>query len=257
MEKNEEKNEYLVALNEFYNLKHKYENNLKNSKYALIKNTDLTKQQKRNKFLKKKKLCINCQQEGGTIFTITKNNLSAICGNKNTPCDLNINIKKKHYKESNVLCEILQDEMNTIKREIIINKMDLLYQYKTEEEIVDIFEKLKEDLTNISMSYEDALHHYFQIVDNKIKKEEIKKFKSDFHNYLNEIDGLNTEYIETNNIELIKNAIKIYNEKIIPIVDNIQRVQYKETYIEYGDTNDSNINLIQNEYTISDLEIEI
>ena len=107
------------------------------------------------------------------------------------------------------------------------------------------------------MSYEDALHHYFQIVDNKIKKEEIKKFKSDFHNYLNEIDGLNTEYIETKNIELIKNAIKIYKENIIPIVDNIQRVKYKETYIEYGDTNDSNINLIQNEYTISDLEIEI
>ena len=55
MEKNEEKNEYLVALNEFYNLKHKYENNLKNSKYALIKNTDLTKQQKRNEMTQKQK----------------------------------------------------------------------------------------------------------------------------------------------------------------------------------------------------------
>jgi len=52
VEKNVEKNEYLDALNEFYNLKHKYENNLKNNKYALIKNTNLTKQQKRNKFLK-------------------------------------------------------------------------------------------------------------------------------------------------------------------------------------------------------------
>ena len=40
MEKNVEKNEYLDALNEFYNLKHKYENNLKNNKYALIKNTN-------------------------------------------------------------------------------------------------------------------------------------------------------------------------------------------------------------------------
>lgn len=252
-----EKNEYLESLNNFYSLKHKYENNLKNSKYALIQNKDMTKEEKRNKFLKKKKLCVNCQQEGGTLFTITKSNLSATCGNKNTPCDLNINIKKKHYKESNVLCEILQDEMNTIKRNIIINKMDLLYQYKTEDEIVSIFEKLKEDLTNISLSYEEAMHHYFQVVDNKIKKEEILKFKKDMHNYLNDIKDLNNEYLETKNIELLKNGIQIYKENVIPIINNIQRVQYKNMYINYDDSKTNEIHLIQNEYTISDLEIEI
>ena len=49
-----EKNEYLESLNNFYSLKHKYENNLKNSKYALIQNKDMTKEEKRNKFLKRK-----------------------------------------------------------------------------------------------------------------------------------------------------------------------------------------------------------
>ena len=253
-----EKDEYLASLNNYYNLKHKYENTIKNSKYTLIKNNDLTKKEKRNKFLKKKKRCVNCQQEGGSIFTITKKSLTAICGNKNTPCDLNINIKKKHYTKSNDLSEILYDEINDIKKNIIKNKMDLIYQYKTEEEIVDNFTELKEDLTNLSLSYEEALHHYFNVVDNKLKKDELKKYKTDFYNILIKINELNEQYKEEKNIDLLKSSIDIYKSNIIPLVKQIQSVKYKENYLNVEEkSNEKEYHLVQNEYTISDLEIEI
>ena len=41
-----------------------------------------------------KKKCVNCNKDGGTIFTIG-DSLIAKCGNKEQPCDLNINFERK------------------------------------------------------------------------------------------------------------------------------------------------------------------
>ena len=72
------------------------------------------------------------------------------------------------------------------------------------------------------------------------------------------INELNEQYKEEKNIDLLKSSIDIYKSNIIPLVKQIQSVKYKENYLNVEEkSNEKEYHLVQNEYTISDLEIEI
>ena len=88
------------ALNEYFKLKLKYEDEITKEKKKLINNISLSKKEKRTEFLKFKPKCINCKKPGGTIFqtvffqsTDTEDSnreYRARCGIVADPCNLDI-----------------------------------------------------------------------------------------------------------------------------------------------------------------------
>ena len=80
----------------YYELKQRYEKNIKARKNKVKKNKDLTLKEKRSAIKKIIPRCVNCNKPGGTIFDEKNGMLKAVCGSK-TPCDLNINIKRIRY----------------------------------------------------------------------------------------------------------------------------------------------------------------
>ena len=148
----DKENSYLERYKEFYSLKNKYDSYIRNKKQAIINSTLLSKKDKKYKFKHMKKKCVNCNKEGGTIFTIG-DSLIAKCGNKEQPCDLNITFEKKETITSKELSDLLHNEITNIRRVIVNTKMDYLFQYKTEEEIVTWVTRIIEELPDSANMY--------------------------------------------------------------------------------------------------------
>ena len=83
---------------------------------------------------------------------------------------MNITFEKKETITSKELSDLLHNEITNIRRVIVNTKMDYLFQYKTEEEIVEQFDELKKNLNELQASYSKALSMYLNIIDNKEKK---------------------------------------------------------------------------------------
>ena len=104
---------YLEALKNYYELKKVYEKQYYQKKLNIIKQTNLSTKEKKQKFQEMKKLCINCKKEGGTIFTNKNNTLKALCGNESNPCKLNIELQKGIYKSNNYYSKLFKPILQT------------------------------------------------------------------------------------------------------------------------------------------------
>ena len=116
------------ALNEYYKLKAKYQENY-HDKYIkpILRSNDKSKREKRLEYQKLPKAeCINCKRNVGSIFSIKKDQtelsrtFSASCGDLTDPCPLNINFDYTFRNELNKEMLEADNDINEIKNKIII-----------------------------------------------------------------------------------------------------------------------------------------
>ena len=92
-------------MNEYYELKAKYEQKLLNERIRIRKNK-VTKDEKISEYRKFKFRCIKCGKEGKMVFKRYKNQLKVSCPNEDKPCDLLININldvvQNYYSYHNI-----------------------------------------------------------------------------------------------------------------------------------------------------------
>ena len=69
----------IETINDYYKLKSRYEDIINNKKMVILKNKELSKKDKRRRFLQLNPTCINCKKEGGTLFLNENRVLSAKC----------------------------------------------------------------------------------------------------------------------------------------------------------------------------------
>ena len=113
------------TIEEYFKMKGKYEKKVKNTKKKLI-GSDLSKRKKKAKFNNIKKKCINCGQNGGTYFSNKNRILVAKCGNSETPCELDIQIKRPYLITLTKALNMTDKQIEHIKETIINLKLDLL-----------------------------------------------------------------------------------------------------------------------------------
>ena len=106
---------YYEELEEYYKLK---------NKYMLLKQKKLTEltgnygkdyDQKKQILAKYKPKCINCKQDGGTIFTETPELLRATCGNMFSPCKLDLVIARKKFAQISQKLLLTHENFKIIK----------------------------------------------------------------------------------------------------------------------------------------------
>ena len=156
--------EYLDKLKEYYSLKKKYDTNRKEKINKILKNPELNIRQKRSKYSKIKDNCISCDRPVGTDFKNNNGILTAHCGNKQAPCGLSIIINRGKFVKINKLIDTNEDKINSLKKEIICCKLNLLFGYQTEEYTINEFETLKEELTPILEEIVNYKHKYISII---------------------------------------------------------------------------------------------
>jgi hypothetical protein len=249
VEKSPEPEENVVeeATKRYYQLKGEYMKKYQNSKKK-ITSQDISKQEMKNKLKNMKIKCLNCKQFGGMVFSEKNRILSAKCGNQNSPCQLDLQIKLPKFMTFQQAAKITQDDINTIKKIIIDLKLDLLFGLKTEEEIQADFEENKTDykhrliqlkhvksvldaintveITNIvTQKKEDLTQRDYILLKQKQLMVLTKQFKSIISQYMQE-DGF------TQKNDLMKEAIELYNEQIFPLMELIRHTKYDVTIVE-------------------------
>jgi hypothetical protein len=237
-------------IKEYYKLKQVYETKIQSQKSSIIKNDKLTLKDKQDKFRKLTANCVNCGRKVGTIFENGENRLTAICGDKTKPCNLDIKIHRGAYIPLEELMNVFQKGVNDLKEEIIAVKLDLLFGYEKEAQVLEKFKKLKDEL---SKDLEDVMEYKTQYIEKMYRldnKTELDAKMRTFYNNVSAIKSTIEEFNETGKIQLIKDMIVVYDKEMLPLLDEIRNAKYK--YINMEQT-EGEIKLVRKIVTLHDM----
>jgi hypothetical protein len=263
----EEKEEGLTvntALKEYFKLKAEFENENNIIKKQIINNENLSKKEKHAAYLQLKPKCINCRQPSrtGTVFSNSFNKadynfdsyrtLKASCGNLEHPCNLNIKINLGHYEPIDDLMREVRDEITEYKNKIINDKNKILFGLIKTETAIKNFEDNKEMIEEYTTIYEEYLHKRNTVIDNSDKKIELDETMVQSYLYINQLKECIVNMNKTKNTKFALDAVVIYNNTLVPLLDKIRHLKYGETDVNHDDTNNT-CNLIQHKNKISDL----
>lgn len=246
---------YYEELEEYYKLK---------TKYMLLKQKKITElvgdygkdyDQKKQILAKYKPKCINCKQDGGTIFTESPELLRATCGNTFSPCKLDLSIARKKFIPIIEKLLTTHENLENYKKKIITTKLDFLFNYIEEEKAVELFETLKQQLNNSQESYNNLVNLYNSITNNEELKLLIQEKIQDFEiNKKQYCDALEL-FKSTGEISYLKSAVELHNSKLSPLGSELMKLKYKSSYVEKNEY-DQYI-FFQNSYNLEDLLIEL
>lgn len=251
------------AINNFYKEKSKYESLLEKNKKEIIKNKELSWKEKRLEYKKLKPKCINCKRPVGSIFTIKYNTdtnsgeeyrlLRAICGDRVSPCNFNININAGSYKSVITNFKNENESLQNYKLKIIDEKNKLLFGYISTEDAIEKFDGLKGDIADSSNLLSYYYKEYNDVFDNEEKKAEMKQLLTTSYLLINEIKTAIQQFKNTNNAQYCKDAVTMYVEQLKPQLDQLLKLKYSASFVDF-DSKHGVYSLIQKKHTIKDIE---
>ena len=247
--------EFLEKLNEYYRLKNTYDSLYNDKKNSILKKQSLNIKQKKNAILKIKRNCISCKRPVGTIFQAKDNFLYALCGDKSSPCSLNIKINRGLFVNIHELLDVFQEGVDEKKNKIIESKSDLLFNFKTENQIITLFNSIKNELNNdleAVLKYKTSL---INITENISNKQLIDSKTTIIYEKIDLIKDTMKQFNETGEIQYIKDILQIYSSELIPMIDSLNKIKYKYYTIEPKSNSNNEIfyHLLKKKYTLQNL----
>ena len=250
------------ALNEYFRLKEKFENDMMNYKKKIMNNNSLSKREKHASYLKLMPKCVNCKKPSkkGTLFSITFHpsndktdayrQFSVLCGNLANPCNLHIEINLGQKDTIDQLMADIRREIIDSKNDVINYKNKLLFGLISTETAIDNFDLNKSYINELTSIYERYLDKWNTIVENPHQKVELNESLTQSYAVIETIKKCIKELNETNNHKFAVDAVQQYNTILHPLLSKIRHLKYKENMV-YSD--DNFFKLIQRKYTYEDI----
>jgi len=205
------------------------------------------------------KSCIKCKKKGGTEFLRKvekaekgeRKRVTLIFRCKaDNPCDLNIEISLANYKLYEDLVKSLKKDMEDVKTKIIKLKLDLLFQLKDEDYVVNKFEQLKNKLQSLSKKLDKLQTTYKEKNNTFIIKRKDEETNDEYEEKIDREKGVNItsreiegiiskygklieEYKKTKNKSFLIDAFEKYHTQIVDLFDKKRKIQYQEGNVEY------------------------
>jgi hypothetical protein len=246
------------AIEYYFKLKQTYEEKIKRQKKRIFSNDSLSLKDKRLKLKQLKKTCIHCKKNGGTIFNVDGRQLTAICGAAN-PCKLNITIDRGQYENIQKRKLTLFHEIQFIHADIIMTKLNLLFNYIDEASAISSFDEFREDLDIISKNYTDESLKYIEITQPESRKTALKEYQATLFTETELLRNLHREYHKEPKQLLITAMVEKYITEIQPLVTKIRETSYTYSSVEKESditSKDPTNRLVELPYTLEQLYIE-
>ena len=253
------------SVNTFYKLKQDYEKNVTRMKQKIIHNTTLSNKDKRERFLLLKPKCVNCKKPVGTIFSIKDRKLVAMCGASSSGsnvkrCKLNISIDKGSTVSLETAVDTLKELRTSEKDDIIKNKLNLLFNFISEETALSTFETQKKSLESTESTIASYLKQLVTITELTDKKEQINISDLQIYEVIKSIKELllraKKEPDSGKSYQFIHDCSEIYVNQLIPILGVSNTLKYKYRHVIYNEADDT-YHLVENPYTTAQLEIVV
>lgn len=244
-------------IDEYYKLKQQYESKYEKAKKKILKDENLTTKEKQIRIKQIKEVCFNCKKLGGSLFLNDGKTLRIICGHKENPCKLNFEVNKDGlYFNAPTISKELSNNIEKAKDILIINKLEFLFSYISEDKVLEVLQKFKESYD----SQQEVLDYVNNVIvnstDSKDKERDIKDKEVELFVQIQEFKQLLSQYKEEGKQGYLDDALEIYTQKIIPISEQLRNTKYVENSVEYNDK-DNTYHLIQEPYNLKTLEIAL
>jgi hypothetical protein len=227
------------AIHGYYSFKERYNSALEKRRQRLINDPainwkTLSAQQKARRLAIIKPACIVCKQEGGSIFTETDGKLKAICGNISQPCGFHIEVSRGKYISLETLMNESLDEVRATKDEIIRMKLDLLFQFISEDELLEQFDAVQHKLQEQLKMYTEFRTHYLSVTDNDDSQKDMLIQTRVISERVAQIKEFMTEFKESEwkNRSIIDDILVLYQQDIEPAFMKLRETKYVYSQVE-------------------------
>jgi hypothetical protein len=227
-------------LNKYYELKSIYEETIQDKKKKIKKNglaLRWSKKELADAFQKYSPRCVSCSRDVGTVFDKKKKDkiyhLTATCGSNDQPCQLNLDLKLGDIMD---LYKIKKTNEKLIKQyidEIIIIKNDELFGFINEDTAVEKWNVVNEKLDEEIDEYRGVLTDYLQKLNNSKNIPRIKEINKQLSELVITSKKNVSSFHSTGNSKFIRETAEVYVNEIIPIVAELNSLQYKKMTMEY------------------------
>jgi len=257
----------------YYSLKEKYNTALEKRRQRLMNDPvinwkSLSAQQKARRLALIKPACIVCKQEGGSIFTETDGKLKAICGNISQPCGFHIEVFRGKYISLETLMNESLEEVRATKDEIIRMKLDLLFQFINEDELLEQFDAVQHKLQEQMKMYSEFRTYYLSVTDNEDRRKDAATQTRVVSEKIAQIKEYMTEFrdSEWKNRSIIDDILVLYQQDIEPAFLKMREMKYIYSQVETTENadgalvqmyNDGEFNLSQKQYTYHELYMPV
>ena len=243
-----------TGISEYYKLKALYESKIADVKKNFLANhghqLSLPEKRARLDVLRNSVKCVNCRQVGGMTFSNAKGELRIAC-NAARPC-MNRLIKKPKYHHVETLMYAAHEEVELLKDHTIRLKLNLLFNYASEEDTVAEFGKLQKQMNEAFTKYDQIRSRYYDVAQNaeRTKKlhdldveiqTEIQKIKSDLSSSQQQQQHID-DVVEQS---VVADTVNRSYEILTPLLKRYSEVKfvYNEVIPDYD--NDSQSRLVQ------------
>jgi hypothetical protein len=261
------------AIHGYYSLKEKYNSALEKRRQRLINDPiinwkTLSAQQKARRLSMIKPACIVCKQDGGSIFTETDGQLKAMCGNISQPCGFHIEVNRGKYISLETLMNESLEEVRATKDEIIRMKLDLLFGFINEDELLDMFDEVQHKLQEQLKMYAEFRTYYLSVTDNDDRRKDTDIHTRVISEKIAQIKEYMTEFrdSEWKNKSIIDDILVLYQQDIEPAFIKLRETKYVYSQIETTENsdgtlvqmyNDGEFNLSQKQYSYHELYMPV
>ena len=216
------------ALRYYFKIKSEYEEKVLTQRRKVFKDEPNKKIAKRLLQNVRPK-CINCKQDGGTIFSQGKieDRYTAKCGNAKTPCNLDISIYTGATQNIENVMNVFKEEVDDLKDTIIRQKLDTLFNYVSEEKSIDLFKQQMTAFSENMELYSRFLNEYNDIHNNKEKKAMILEKTVDIYRMIEQNRELIRRYKVEGNQEMLVAAVTEQLREILPEVRKLTTLKYE------------------------------
>ena len=253
----------IQAMEEYYKIKHDYEEQNSKEKRKIIRDKSKDKQQKRQELASIKTKCVNCGKQGKMIFSNNNNILKAQCGVVGDACSLNIEINAGDYESLPVVGTFVRGEVQDLTTEIIRTKLDMLFGFIEEQEAFATFTEKKEEYHELLGNLKEIDEQFDSMIRNTRNKDAINNKKALMFDLVERLKQLITQFKEEGNPSLIDVAVELYTAEINPAAKQLRELMYKKNTIECsnGETGptlcDDVYYLIQSPYTYDEMQYSL
>lgn len=248
-----QEDKFLRALQSYFRIKSSYENAFTRKKNKILRNDEISLQEKKERVSNIKMKCVLCKRNVGTLFSHKGKHYRAICGDKAQPCNLNIDLEAGVIVNILNSLEMMRDIYLGDVTNIMKAKLDLLFNFKSEDEVLQEFEQLNESLK----SNNKIIKHYTDLKNDMIESDEKVEKLQDLENGINvlieEFKKLISQYKKEKQISLLKEAMEIQQNKLAPLLNERTKTLYTYQAVEENAENET-FHLIQKKYLTNKLE---
>jgi len=254
--KKEEKHDYFTSLNTYYKFKTLYESQLKEiRKKAYIKSKSKKQHQLNLKGIYGR--CVYCRRNVGSVFIENDEKIVAHCGSTNDPCKFNIELIKGFYNDIRyVLNEYKQGVIET-QNNIIRQKMDILFDYRNEKDIVDEYQELINDMETFNSEYTELLNKYNKLFNDEEKQATLTKMNVELFEFKQEFLQHLKEFNNTNNREHLHAAMNLHRNHIFVLKRRLHNIEYNVLEVYQENIKKDIFTFNKQEHTLSNMETSV